>query len=181
MRLGSKFCTSTDQPFLELPIFKTDPLYQRVSLKISAASDEACAIRNLFDHHLSIFNSAGTISRNYVTRKLQDGIRTLGYGRNFMGHSFRRGTATLARFSWIVGRENTTIWKMEVKLLPALSQNSPRLDACRVLRPALKVHTLLFHDFSPNTTTLPPAHQPNGSPPPQFPAAPGHLKFHNVR
>ena len=97
-----------DRLFLVLPSCKTDPFRQAVTLKTSAASDEACAIRsftNLFtrfpraNHHPLFSNDAGTFGRNYVTKKLQEGIRVLGYEGNYTGHSFRRGTATLARLA----------------------------------------------------------------------------------
>ena len=75
-------------------------------MTISAASDEACAVkslRNLLEQfpkshsHPLFSDSAGTLNRIYVTKKLQ-GIRILGYGGNYTGRSFRRA-ARLAGLS----------------------------------------------------------------------------------
>ena len=105
---------SDDRLFLVIPSCKTDPFRRGVTLTISAASDEACAIKslnNLFtrfpkaNHHPLFSNLAGTFSRNYVTKKLQDGIRALGYERNYTGHSFRRGAATSARLAGLSEEE----------------------------------------------------------------------------
>ena len=99
---------SEDWLFLVIPSCKTDPFCRGVTLTISAASDQACAIKslnNLFtqfpraNHHPLFSNSAGTFNRNYVTKKLQEKLRSLGYERNYTGHSYRRGAATLARLA----------------------------------------------------------------------------------
>ena len=119
---------SEDRLFLVLPASKTDPFRRGVTLTISAAADEACAIkslRNLFErfpkaHHQPLFsNLAGTFSRNYVTRKLQEGIRSWGYAGNYTGHSFRRGAATSARLAGLS--------EEEIQLLGRWKSNSYRL------------------------------------------------------
>ena len=95
-----------DRLLLVLPSSKTDPFRRQMTLTISAARDEACVVkslRNFFErfpksHYHPLFStSAGTFNRTYVTRKLQEGIRILGYGGNCTGHLFRRGAATSAR------------------------------------------------------------------------------------
>ena len=76
--------------------------------------DEACAIkslRNLFEQFPKVYyqplfaTCAGTFSRNYITKQLQEGICTLDYEGNYMGHSFRRGVATSARLAGLSEEE----------------------------------------------------------------------------
>ena len=68
-----------DRLFFILPASKTDPFCRGVTLTISAATDDACAVkslRNLFEqfpkaYYQPLFATcAGTFSRNYVTRQL---------------------------------------------------------------------------------------------------------------
>lgn len=89
---------SEDRLFLVIPSCKTDPFRRGITLTISAANDEACVVtslNNLFtrfpkaNNHPLFNNHVGTFSRNYVTRKLQEGIRALGYEGNYTDHSFR--------------------------------------------------------------------------------------------
>lgn len=105
---------SEDRLFLVIPSCKTDPFRQGVTLTISAASDGACAIKSLnklftrfprANYQRLFSNHVGTFSRNYVTRKLQEGIRVLGYEGNYTGHSFRRGAATSARLAGLSEEE----------------------------------------------------------------------------
>ena len=119
---------SEDRLFLVLPASKTDLFRRGITLTISATTDEAFAIkslRNLFEqfpkphHHLLFFNSAGTYGRNYVTKKLQEGIRVLGYEGNYTGHSFWRGAATSARLAGLS--------EEEIQLLGRWKSNSYRL------------------------------------------------------
>ena len=72
-----------DRLLLVLPSSKTDPFRRGVTLTISAARDEAFAVkslRNLLErfpksHYHPLFStSAGTFNRTYVTRKLHEGI-----------------------------------------------------------------------------------------------------------
>ncbi len=79
---------SEDRLFLVIPFCKTDPFRRGITLTISAASDKACVVmslNNLFtqfpkaSNHPLFTNHAGTFSRNYVTRKLQEGVCALGY------------------------------------------------------------------------------------------------------
>ena len=72
------------------PSLQNRPICLRVTLAISAATDEACAVKSLYNlferfskayYQPSFVSCAGTFSRNYVTRKLQKGICTLGYNR----------------------------------------------------------------------------------------------------
>ena len=110
---------SEDQLFL-VPASKTDPFRRGVTLTISAVAEEACAIkslRNLFERFPKapssplFSNSAGTF--------LQEGIRILGYGGNYTGHSFRRGAATSARLAGL--------FEEEIQLLGRWKFNSYRL------------------------------------------------------
>ena len=100
-----------DRLLLVLPSSKTDPFRRRMTLTILAARDEGCAVKSLrnfferfpkFHYHLLLSTSAGTCNRTYVTRKLQEGIRILGYGGNFIGHVFRRGAAISARLAGLL-------------------------------------------------------------------------------
>ena len=100
-----------DRLLLVFPSSKTDPFRRQMTLTISAARDEACVVkslRNFFErfpksHYHPLFStSAGTFNRTYVTRKLQEGIRILGYGGNCTGHLFRRGAATSARLAGLL-------------------------------------------------------------------------------
>lgn len=96
----------SDRLLLILAASKTDPFCQGVTLTISAATDEGCAVKSLYklfeqfpksQYHPLFSTSAGTFNRTYVTQKLQEGIRILGYRGNHTGHSFRRGAATSAK------------------------------------------------------------------------------------
>ena len=87
---------SEDRLFLVIPSCKTDPFCQGVTSTISAASDGAFAIKSLnilftrfhrVNYQPLFSNHVGTFSRNYVTKKLQEGIRALGYKGNYTGHS----------------------------------------------------------------------------------------------
>ena len=117
-----------DRLFLVLPASKTDPFCQGVTLIISAATDDACAVkslRNLFErfpkaYYQPLFATcAGTFSRSYITRQLQEGICALGYEGNYTGHSFRRGAATSARLAGLS--------EEEIQLLGRWKSNSYRL------------------------------------------------------
>ena len=131
-----------DRLFLVIPSCKTDPFRRGVTLTISAANDGACAIKslnNLFtrfpiaNYRPLFFNSAGTFSRNYVTRKLQEGIRVLGYEGNYTGHSFRRGAATSARLAGLseeeiqlLGRWKSNCYRLFVETPPDWIHNASR-------------------------------------------------------
>ena len=92
-------------------------------MTISAACNKACAVKslcNLFEqflksHYCSLFSSPARIfNRGYVIRKLQKRINILGYGGNYTGHSFRRGTATSARLAGLLDKEIQLLrrWKL---------------------------------------------------------------------
>ena len=133
---------SEDRLFLVIPSCKTDPFRRGITLTISAASDEACVVtslNNLFtrfpkaSNHPLFTNHAGTFSRNYVTRKLQEGIRALGYEGNYTGHSFRRGAATSARLAGLsedeiqlLGRWKSNCYRLYVETHPDWIHNASR-------------------------------------------------------
>ena len=105
---------SEDRLSLVHPASKTDLFCRGVTLTISAALDEACAIKSLRNlseqfpkaHHHALFsNTSGNFSRNYLTRQLQAGLQMLGYEGNYTGHSFRRGAATSARLAGLSEEE----------------------------------------------------------------------------
>ena len=90
---------------LTLPLSKTDPFRNRVTLSITSALDDACPIsslRNLFerfslDPSLLLFNPGKPFIRKLVTDILRTTLRGLGYSGNYSNYSFRRGTATSVR------------------------------------------------------------------------------------
>ena len=154
-----------DRLLLVLPASKTDPFRQGVTLTISAANDEACAVkslRNLFErfpksHYHPLFStSAGTFSRGYVTKKLQEGIRILGYGGNYSGHSFRRGAATSARLAGLSDQE--------IQLLGRWKSNSYRLY---IDTPPDWIHNASSrHQRTQTLPSYPPLSGTTSSPPP---------------
>ena len=133
---------SEDRLFLVIPSCKTDPFRRGITLTISAANDEACVVtslNNLFtrfpkaNNHPLFTNHAGTFSRNYVTRKLQEGICALGYQGNYTGHSFRRGAATSARLAGLsedeiqlLGRWKSNCYRLYVETHPDWIHNASR-------------------------------------------------------
>lgn len=105
---------SEDRCFFVISSCKTDPFSQRITLTILAASNKTCAVtslNNLFTrfpkaNYQPLFtNHAGTFNRNYVTKKLQEGICALGYERNYTNHLFRRGVAMSARLAGLLEDE----------------------------------------------------------------------------
>ncbi len=146
---------SEDRLFLFIPSCKTDPFRRGVTLTISAASDKACAIKslnNLFTrfpkaNYQPLFsNHAGTFNRNYVTRKLQEGIRILEYEGNYTGHSFRRGAATSARLAGLS--------EEEIQLLGRWKSNGYRLYVETHPDYPKDINSLEKHDF-PSPDSLP--------------------------
>ena len=138
LEFSSRFCIPLRRSaFLVLPATKTDLFRWGVTSTISAAPDGACAIKSLrnlverfpkTNYYALFWNTSGNFSRNYVTRKLQAGLRILGYEGNYTGHSFRRGAATSARLVGLSEEEIQLLGRWEVKLLSALHRNPPRLD-----------------------------------------------------
>lgn len=90
---------------------KIDSFCQGITLIIVVTSDKICIVVS-FNSLFTIFpkannyplfiNHAGTFNYNYITRKLQKRVCTLGYEGNYMGHSFRRGAATSARLAGLL-------------------------------------------------------------------------------
>lgn len=161
---------SEDRLFLVIPSCKTDPFCQEVTLTISAASDGAGAIKslnNLFtrfpraNYQLLFSNQVGTFSRNYVTRKLQEGICALGYEGNCTGHSVRRGAATSARLAGlseeeiqVLGRWKSDCYRLYVETHPDWIHNASR-------RHQLSRETRLsLPRLSPSPLPRPPAPNP---------------------
>ena len=117
-----------DRSFLVLQASTTDPFCRGVTLTISATKDDTFAVKslcNLFDqfpkaYYQPLFATCvRTVSCNYVTRQLQEGICALGYEGNYTGHSFRRGAATSARLAGLS--------EEEIQLLGRWKSNSYRL------------------------------------------------------
>ena len=167
----SKLPLSEDRLFLVILSCKTDPFRRGVTLTISAASDEACAIKSLnnlstrfpkANYQLLFSNHVGTFSRNYVTRKLQEGIRILGYKGNYTGHSFRRGAATSARLAGLLeeeiqllGRWKSNCYRLYVETHPDWIHNASR-------RHQLSRETRLpLPRLSPSPTIPPPSPAPD--------------------
>ena len=133
---------SEDWLFLVILSCKTDPFRQGITLTISAASDKACAVAsltNLFirfpkaNHQLLFTNHAGTFNRNYVTKKLQEGVYVLDYEGNYTGYSFRRGAATSARLAGLsedeiqlLGRWKSNCYRLYVETHPDWIHNASR-------------------------------------------------------
>ena len=133
---------SENRLFLVFPASKTDPFRRGVTLTILAATDEACAIkslRNLFGrfpkaHHHPLFSkTAGTFSRNYITKKLQERISILGYKGNYMGHSFWREVATSVRLAGLfeeeiqfLGRWKSNSYRLYIETYPNWIHNASR-------------------------------------------------------
>ena len=162
---------SKDRLFLVISSCKTDPFHRGLTLTIWAASDEAGAIKSLNilftrfpkSNYQPLFpNHAGTFSRNYVTRKLQEGIRILGYEGNYTGHSFRRGAATSARLDGLseeeiqlLGRWKSNCYRLFVEIHPDWIHNASR-------RHQLSRETRLpLPRPSPSPTIPPPNPPPN--------------------
>ena len=138
----SSVSLSEDRLFLVIPSCKTDPFCRGITLTISAANDKACVVtslNNLFtrfpkaNNHPLFTNHVGTFSRNYVTRKLQEGICALGYVGNYTGHSFRRGAATSARLAGLsedeiqlLGRWKSNCYRLYVETHPDWIHNASR-------------------------------------------------------
>lgn len=131
---------SEDRLFLVIPFCKTDPFCREVTLTILAANNKACAIKsfnNLFtqfpraNYNLLFSNHTGTFSRNYVTKKLQEDIRALGYKGNYTSHSFRRGAAISARLAGLseeeiqlLGRWKSNCYRLYVETHPNWIHNA---------------------------------------------------------
>ena len=165
-----------DRLLLVLPASKTDPFRQEVTLTISAACDEACAVkslRNLFEqfpksHYSPLFSSpAGTFNRGYVIKKLQEDMNILGYGGNYTGHSFRRGAATSARLAGLSDEE--------IQLLGGWKSNSYRLY---IDTPSEWIHNASSR--YQRSQPLPLQTLPSNIPPPLLSRpAPGHPESHD--
>ena len=90
---------------LALPLSKSDLFRKGVTLSITSTLDDTylvSSLRNLFKRFLSnpfllLFNLGRPFTRRLVTDILRSILRRFGYGGNYSSHSFRRGTATLAR------------------------------------------------------------------------------------
>lgn len=127
------------------------------------------SLNNLFtrfpraNYQRLFFKSAGTFSRNYATRKLQEGIHILGYEGEFHLEEGRQH-----RLDWLGCQGgDATVGNMEVKLLSALCCNSPRLDTQRVPQTSALL----------TNTTFPPRLSP---PPPRPPAQRFHYLVHKL-
>ena len=103
-----------DRLFLVFLVSKTDPLCWGVTLTILVATDNAFAVKSLWNlfkqfskayYQLLFTTWAGTFSCNYVTKQLQEKICTLGYEGNYTGHSFQRETAKSARLAGLSEEE----------------------------------------------------------------------------
>lgn len=97
------FCN--DHLELSLPVAKTDPFRQVVTILIARAGDDACAfssLQYLFHRFLaardaSLFDAGSGFSRQRVTQMLRDTLLALGCTGHYSGYSFRRGATTSAR------------------------------------------------------------------------------------
>ena len=107
---------------LTLPVSKTDPFRQGITLYISASDDKAClvkALRRLFRQKASpdspLFEIAGGFTRELVIGQVRQILTLLGVKGHYLGHSFRRGGATAA---WEAGLSENEImllgrWKSD--------------------------------------------------------------------
>ena len=88
----------------QLPASKTDFFQQGVTITITAAKDNACALKlicRLFTKfptllHALLFDTDKGFDRVYVTNVLQDTLSKLGYKSKYLGHFFWQGVATWA-------------------------------------------------------------------------------------
>ena len=171
---------SPERLLLTLPTPKTDPFRKGITLTTAAAGDAACAVTAL--HHLMSswpaepytplfsnipFNTLAAdhtdglanFDRNWVVAKLRDLLQE-GVTGHYLGHSFRRGTATWAKQAGIpdsdiqlLGRWKSGAYKQYIEVHPEhIFQVSHRLQT-----------------FSPPNASGPP--RPTVSPPPD-PAGP---------
>ncbi len=151
---------SEDRLFLVIPSCKTDPFRRGIILTISAANDDACAVASLNSlftrfpkaNNQPLFaNQVGTFSRNYVTKKLQEEVRVLGYEWNYTSHSFRRGAATSARLAGLsedevqlLGRWKSNCYRLYIETHPDWIHNASR-------RHQLSSNTRLPRSFPQNS------------------------------
>lgn len=100
-----------DQLLHIFPFSKIDLFCRQITLTISAAKDEACAVKllhNFFEqffksHYYALFStSAITFNHAYVTKKLQEEIYILGYRKNCIGHLFKKRIALFARLAGLL-------------------------------------------------------------------------------
>lgn len=126
---------SDDRVQLSLPVSKTDPFRQGVTLTISATGDEACAVaalKHLFARFPAplnslLFDTGHGFSRQLVTDPLRSILRELGFTGNYSDHSFRRGAATSAREACLsdseiqlLGRWKSDAYKLYMQANPAI-------------------------------------------------------------
>lgn len=126
---------SDDRLQLTLPVSKTDPFRQGVTLTIAATGDEACAVAALT--HLfaqfpaplnsSLFDTGHGFSRQLVTDSLRGILRELDFTGNYSGHSFRRGAPTSAREAGLsdseiqlLGQWQSDAYKLYIQANPAV-------------------------------------------------------------
>ena len=104
-----------DHMELSLPSSKTDPFRRGINLLISAAGDEACAVRSVhrlltqFPAPLSaplFFTSSDPFTKQQVIGTLRSALAQVGIKPgHYSGHSFRRGAATSAKDAGLTDSE----------------------------------------------------------------------------
>ena len=110
-----------DRLLLTLPSSKTDPFRKGVTITLSSSNNAACpamAIRHLFELCQSWTPLAPLLARppghgpgseaftrEYLVQHLQEQLGQLGIRGAYSGHSFRRGSATLAKAAGLADNE----------------------------------------------------------------------------